>query len=240
MKLCYTLIACAFVNVAFAFNDHRKTLIEDHKKQVVVTNNHIDKAFCKGVLSNAVKKVICGVEQGEYKYSMVDMVFMMAILPVSESLYDFDLTKLQQYIKYQTDMQQEILDATTLSVPELAPNYNYGDRLFPQLRQQRKYAFVETIYRLIINNIVLPGPDFNEARFSDLCRAVGLFNSVVNPDNYIVSAEVGDQNTCILTAVDNSISRYRPIGDRVYRVDVDPAIELRDIMVGQLRSCGHQ
>ncbi|XP_050419553.1 uncharacterized protein LOC126832722 [Adelges cooleyi] len=230
MKLYYILIAFAFVNVVFAFTDFLPHLKEDHKKQVVVTNIHINSAYWGGRLPNAVKHVICEADDGVYKYSMVDMVFMMAILPESVN----DIPTLIQYIKYQTDMQNEIAASTSIGVPVLPSIFNYGNRLLEDLRRERKYNMTEAIIHLILKNIILPGPDFNEAKFGDVCRAVGLFKSVINPNKYIVSAEVNELNTCIITDVDNRVSRYEPIDGRVYQIgDGSPKTFSSEIMAVQ-------
>ncbi|XP_050419809.1 uncharacterized protein LOC126832842 isoform X2 [Adelges cooleyi] len=232
MKLYYILIAFAFVNVVFAFTDilaklgsnfiifrvssqskqnfHYLTYFtEEYKKQVVHTNNHFRKAFYQEKLDNAIKFSICGTERGEYKYSM-------------------------EHIKYQTDMRKEILEATTLTDPEVQPNYNFDSIELSGLMLIRRHMTKGATSYLILSNRSLPGPDFSESTFGDLCRSIGVYKSIINPNSYIISAVVDNSNKCTLTAVDNSVSKYKPINRNVYRVDVDPAIKLsREVEANQ-------
>ncbi|XP_050419816.1 uncharacterized protein LOC126832844 [Adelges cooleyi] len=224
MNFYYILIAFAFAKVVHAFNV-LAVFKEDYKKQVVFTNNQIRLAFHEKKLHNAIKYILCATDQRTYRYSMVDIAFMMAILP--ESIDNFTIPELQQHIKYQTDMQTEIFRGTNLAVPPVRPNYNFDDNLYPELKRDRRFLIKEATVYLILNNKTLPGPDFSETRIGDLCRLVGLFKSITNPDSYTVSAEVGDLNTCTITDADNNVSKYRPIKGRVYRVDTDPHILLR-------------
>ncbi|XP_050419815.1 uncharacterized protein LOC126832843 isoform X2 [Adelges cooleyi] len=202
MKLYYILMAFAFVNVAFAFVNIWAKLREDHKKQVVITNNHIRSAF-----------------------HQVDIAFMMAIIP--ESIHSYSIPQMQQHIKFQTDMQNEIFRATDLTVPRVRPNYNFDDDSYSDLKRDRRFMIKEATVYLILDNKSLPGPDFDETKFGDMCRLIGLFKSIINPVSYIISAVVDDSNNCTLTAIDNSVSEYRSIEGHVYQVDTDPHILLR-------------
>ncbi|XP_050424574.1 uncharacterized protein LOC126835796 [Adelges cooleyi] len=199
------LLSYAFVNI-LADN------INDYIEEVNITNQLIETA-CQVYVPNAglygleytIKRIL-----REDKYPMEQLNFMMAIP-------DYTNRSFSRYTRYQEKMQREIITAIGIDIPKA----KQGDSL-ESLGDKRRKITGPTIKHLLYN-VMLHATLGQEDDLShkQKCHLIGLAMSTINPSNYIVTANIENNTTCVITDFNNNIKKYKQFEGKFWELELD-------------------
>ncbi|XP_050433069.1 uncharacterized protein LOC126840989 [Adelges cooleyi] len=120
-------------------------------------------------------------------------------------------------IDYQIIAREKIWDLTKILPTRMFTLGKYREVDLTDLGDQRRRITLEAIKTLIRN--VIGGRNTNFGEFSDMCILIGLFKNIKYRTPLIVNAEINAMGACLLTHINNNVSRYHYIEDEIWEFD---------------------
>ncbi|XP_050435548.1 uncharacterized protein LOC126842560 isoform X8 [Adelges cooleyi] len=212
-----------------------------YKKHLVITNRQIAEvnslspekiAIIYGVTAPPIEKIneedwkVLGMQKVigtilDENAKMKKMVFMLAApAPPIEEINEEDWKatsiqeNLQEYINYQTDLQQVISKVLGIHPVRDIKNKDFENCGLKELGELRRTLTLDVTRQFVQKSVLLmnKNTEYKKDYLADwLCRLKGLLRSIRNPEAYIIEAKV-EGNFCFLTGIDKIVMKVDPTG----------------------------
>ncbi|XP_050435544.1 uncharacterized protein LOC126842560 isoform X3 [Adelges cooleyi] len=120
--------------------------------------------------------------------------------------------KLQEYINYQTDLQQVISKVLGIHPVRDIKNEDFENCGLKELGEVRRQLTLDVTTRFVKKQALFMNKEDEYKKVADwLCRLKGLLRSIRVPEAYITEAKVQGQ-ICFLTGIDKIVMKVDPTG----------------------------
>ncbi|XP_050435552.1 uncharacterized protein LOC126842560 isoform X10 [Adelges cooleyi] len=210
-----------------------------YKKHLVITNRQIAEvnslspekiAIIYGVTAPPIEKIneedwkVLGMQKVigtilDENAKMKKMVFMLAApAPPIEEINEEDWKatsiqeNLQEYIDYQTDLQNKISEVLGIHPDPDIKNEDFENCGLKELGEVRRQLTLDVTTRFVKKQALFMNKEDEYKKVADwLCRLKGLLRSIRVPEAYITEAKVQGQ-ICFLTGIDKIVMKVDPTG----------------------------
>ncbi|XP_050419854.1 uncharacterized protein LOC126832876 [Adelges cooleyi] len=209
MNILYILLPFALVNVSVA--------LDTYLKQVILMNNQMN-IIPKPELGGLIQRLIL---YGEF--TMAELALIIAVPDADGDVIsklsvntDGHIPIRQPKTFYQAlwsnkEWFYQLPGASNINEAE------YENATLNDLGHDRRMFTVIAIKLLILDIIV--GPNTNFEKFSGMCVLLGVYQSILYPDEFIKVADGDDRGTCALHDINDNVTHYKKEGDQISVLD---------------------